>query len=167
MYPIKKWALTAAGAALACCALTAHAADWCGGGIWADAMLASQHIDPKESFNQFNPGLGAECWLNDSWAGTVGGFRNSLRRPSYYGGAIWAPEFLNWHGYVRLAAMGGLISGYNFGRWGFGHDHSIGPVLLPVLMAQYKHVGINVILVPPIPADQLPFTLGFQVKYKF
>lgn len=162
----KKWTRAAAVAACAFAAPAVHAADWCGNGIWADAMLASKHIDPKHSFNQFNPGLGVECWPNANWAGTVGGFRNSLRRPSYYGGAIWAPEFTYW-GPVRLAAIGGLISGYNYGRWGFGHDHTIGPVLLPVLMMEYKHVGANVILVPPIPADELPFTFGFQLRYKF
>jgi len=26
---------------------------------------------------------------------------------------------------------------------------------------------LNVILVPPIPDDNLPFTLGFQAKYRF
>ena len=129
-------------------------------------MLASKHIDPKQSFNQFNPGLGIECWPASNWALTGGGFFNSLRRPSYYGGALWAPEFLHW-GYVRLAAMGGVISGYNYGRWGIGPNHSIGPVVLPVLMGEYHHVGANVILVPPIPQDRLPFTLGFQVRYKF
>ncbi len=87
-------------------ASTAHAADWCGGGVWADAMLGSYHIDPDPGthFNEFNPGLGVECWFNGQWGATVGGFRNSLRRPSYYGGGLWAPEFAHW-GFVRIAAI--------------------------------------------------------------
>jgi hypothetical protein len=28
-------------------------------------------------------------------------------------------------------------------------------------------VGANLIVIPPIPSDNLPFTLGFQVKVKF
>src|SRR3954447_23607081 len=66
----------------------AHAGNWCEGGVWVDAMLGSYHInpDPDKHFEQFNPGLGVECWLNNQWALTAGGFRNSLRRPSYYGG---------------------------------------------------------------------------------
>ncbi|MBP0592329.1 hypothetical protein J8I87_21865 [Paraburkholderia sp. LEh10] len=146
----------------------ARAADWCSGGVWVDAMLASYHIDPDPGtdFEQFNPGLGVECWLNGQWALTAGGFRNSLRRPSWYGGAVWAPEFVHW-GFVRLAAIGGIISGYNYGSWGLGHNHTIGPVVAPIVMVEYKRVGANFILVPPIPSDNLPFTIGFQVKVKF
>ncbi len=145
--------------------MSAHA-DWCNGGLWIDAMIGSHHIHPKQSFEDFNPGLGAECWLNGQWAVTAGGFRNSLARPSWYGGGVWAPEFAHW-GFVRLAVMGGLISGYNYGRWGFGHDHSIGPVAAPIVMTTYKRVGVNFILVPPIPSDNLPFTIGFQFKVRF
>ena len=27
--------------------------------------------------------------------------------------------------------------------------------------------GVNFILIPPIPSDNLPFTVGFQAKYRF
>jgi len=149
-------------------ATAAHAADWCKGGVWADVMLGSYHInpDPNEHFNQFNPGLGVECWLNNEWALTAGGFRNSLSRPSWYGGGVWSPDFTHW-GFVRLSVIGGIISGYNYGNWGLGHDHTIGPVVAPLLMFEYKRVGANVILIPPIPSDNLPFTIGFQLKVKF
>jgi hypothetical protein len=138
-------------------ASTAHAADWCGGGVWADAMLGSYHIDPDPGthFNEFNPGLGVECWFNGQWGATVGGFRNSLRRPSYYGGGLWAPEFAHF-GFVRIAAIAGIISGYNYGNWGLGRNHTVGPVAAPIVM-----------FIPPIPSDNLPFTIGFQVKVKF
>jgi hypothetical protein len=146
----------------------AQAADWCSGGVWADVMIGSYHIDPDPGtdFEQFNPGLGVECWLNGQWALTAGGFRNSLRRPSWYGGGVWAPEFVH-YGFIRLAVIGGIISGYNYGNWGLGHDHTIGPVVAPIVMLEYKRVGANIIVIPPIPSDNLPFTLGFQVKYKF
>ena len=165
---IKKLKAAMAAAMLLGAAAHAQAANWCGAGLWADAMVASYHINPDKDkdFEQFNPGLGVECWPSDQCALTVGGFRNSLRRPSWYGGAVWAPEFLHW-GFVRLAAMGGIISGYNYGNWGLGHNHSIGPVAAPVVMFAYKRVGMNVIVVPPIPSDDLPFTLGFQLKVRF
>ncbi|WP_174770023.1 hypothetical protein [Paraburkholderia hayleyella] len=147
-------------------ASNAQAANWCKGGIWFDAMLGSYHIHPKKDFEQFNPGLGVECWLGSEWAVTGGGFRNSLRRPSWYGGMVWAPEFAHW-GLIRLAAMGGVITGYNYGNWGLGRNHTIGPVLAPLLMVEYKRVGMNIILIPPIPSNDLPFTAGFQVKVKF
>jgi hypothetical protein len=34
-------------------------------------------------------------------------------------------------------------------------------------MATYTRVGVNFILVPPIPSDNLPFTIGFQLKVGF
>lgn len=165
---IKKLKVAIGGAMLLGAAIHAQAADWCGAGLWVDAMVGSHHINPDRGtdFEQFNPGLGVECWPSDQWGLTVGGFRNSLRRPSWYGGAVWAPEFLHW-GFVRLAAMGGIISGYNYGNWGLGRNHSIGPVAAPVLMVAYRRVGVNVIVIPPIPSDDLPFTLGFQVKFRF
>jgi hypothetical protein len=149
-------------------ASSAQAADWCNGGVWVDAMVASYHVDPDKdtNFEEFNPGLGVECWLGNEWAVTAGGFRNSLRRPSWYGGGVWAPEFTHW-GFVRLAVMAGIISGYNYGNWGLGRNHTVGPVAAPIVMFEYKRVGANVILVPPIPSDNLPFTLGFQLRVKF
>jgi hypothetical protein len=149
-------------------ASAAQAGNWCEGGVWVDAMLGSYHINPEPNtdFEQFNPGLGVECWLNNQWALTVGGFRNSLRRPSYYGGGVWAPEFAHW-GIVRIAAIAGIISGYNYGNWGLGSNHTIGPVVAPIVMVEYKRVGANFIVIPPIPSDNLPFTVGFQVKVKF
>jgi hypothetical protein len=161
--PVRVLVLAVAGLAATA---TAHAADWCKGGIWVDAMLGSHHINADKSFKQFNPGLGVECWLGNEWALTAGGFRNSLARPSYYGGVVWAPELAHW-GIVRLAAMGGIISGYNYGDWGLGRNHTIGPVVAPLVMFEYKRIGANFILIPPIPSDDLPFTVGFQVKVKF
>ena len=152
---------------LACVPL-AHAGDWCGGGLWLDAMFASYYIDPDPGthFEEFNPGLGIECWLNGQWAVTGGEFRNSLRRPSWYGGGIWAPGF-SYFGWVRVAVMGGVISGYHYGNWGLGPRHTVGPVIAPIVMTSYRGVGLNIIVVPPIPSDHLPFTLGFQARLRF
>lgn len=141
-------------------------AAWCDDGLWIDAMIGSHHVHPDKHFQQFNPGIGAECWVAPQWAVTAGYFRNSLSKPSFYGGGVWSPEFLHW-GIVRLAAMGGLISGYDYGRWGIGHDHMVGPVAAPLVMLAYKRVGANFILVPPIPSSDLPFTIGFQLRLKF
>ncbi|WP_175940808.1 hypothetical protein [Caballeronia sp. BCC1704] len=168
LYPLRsRWstvALLIVSAAFAW-ASPANAA-WCDDGLWIDAMIGSHHFHPDKHFEQFNPGIGAECWLAPQWAVTGGYFRNSLSKPSFYGGGVWAPEFLHW-GFVRLAAMGGLISGYDYGRWGIGHDHMIGPVAAPLVMVDYKRVGANFILIPPIPSSDLPFTIGFQLRVKF
>jgi len=139
----------------------------CADGWWADLMLGSYHIHPYKHFDEFNPGIGLECAFTPQWAASVGYFRNSLDRPSFYGGAVFTPKITTWR-WVRLGAMGGIISGYNFGRFGFGsRDNGTGPVLAPTAIVQAGRFGMNFILVPPIPQDNLPFTVGFQAKYRF
>lgn len=143
-------------------------AGWCDQGLWVDAMVGSYHINADRSthFEEFNPGIGAECYFTPEWAATAGYFHNSLSRPSFYGGAVWAPEFAHW-GWFRIAAMGGLISGYDYGRWGIGHNRSVGPVLAPIVMTDFGRVGANFILIPPISSEKLPFTIGFQLRVRF
>ena len=144
----------------------ARAAALCPAGWWADVMLGSHHIHPEREFDQFNPGVGAECSITPQWAAAAGYFRNSLDRPSFYGGAIYTPEFAHW-GWFRFGAMGGIISGYNYGRFGLGGaNNGTGPVLAPLAITQFGRFAVNFILIPPIPADNLPFTVGFQVKYR-
>ncbi len=144
---------------------TAHAAPACGSGLWADAMLGSHHIKPDRYFEDFNPGLGIECGLRPDWALAGGYFRNSLLRPSFYAGAIYAPESLH-RGWVRLGAMGGVISGYNYGRFGVGDQHRTGLLLLPTAILGKGRFAANIILVPPIPQDDLPFTIALQAKFR-
>jgi len=84
-------------AALAAFGATSNvsAAGVCGDGLWADAMIGSYHVHPKKHFDQFNPGIGVECWVAPQWALTGGYFRNSLPRSRFMGG-VWAPEFAHW-----------------------------------------------------------------------
>ena len=62
--------------------------------------------------------------------------------------------------------MGGIISGYNYGQIGLGRDNRTGPVLAPTAITQFGRFGVNFILIPPIPSDHLPFTVGFQAKFR-
>jgi hypothetical protein len=34
-------------------------------------------------------------------------------------------------------------------------------------MAEYGRIGANIILIPPIPSSDLPFTIGFQLRVRF
>jgi hypothetical protein len=139
----------------------------CADGEWADLMVGSYHIRPYRHFDEFDPGVGVECAITRQWAASVGYFRNSLDRPSFYAGALYTPQFAHWR-WFRLGAMGGIISGYNFGRFGLGGPNNrTGPVIAPTAIAQFGRFGVNFILVPPIPEDNLPFTIGFQAKYRF
>jgi hypothetical protein len=144
----------------------AQAGKLCPDGWWADAMVGSHHIHPDRHFETFNPGVGVECSVTPQWAASFGYFRNSLNRPSFYGGAVYAPEFAHWR-WFRLGAMGGIISGYNFGRYGVGPNDGTGLVLAPTAITRFGRFGANFILIPPIHADNLPFTVALQAKYRF
>jgi hypothetical protein len=129
-------------------------------------MLGSYHIHPYRHFDEFNPGIGMECSFSQQWAGAAGYFRNSLDRPAFYFGGIYQPQFAKWKRF-RLGLMGGIITGYNFGRFGLGgQNNRTGPVLAPTAITQFGRFAVNFILIPPIPADNLPFTIGFQIKYR-
>ena len=151
---------------LAGCAIApAQAGSSCPQGLWADAMVGSYHIHPDRHFEDFNPGVGVECGLGPEWTASAGYFRNSLLRPSFYGGAIFAPESLRW-GAARLGAMGGVISGYNYGRFGVGENHRTGLILTPSIILERGRLGANIIVVPPISADHLPLTIGLQLRFR-
>jgi len=138
----------------------------CPKGWWVDLMIGSYHIHPNRQFDDFNPGIGLECALTPQWAVPVGYFRNSLDRPSFYAGALYTPKFARWR-WLRLGAMGGIITGYNYGRFGIGGSNNrTGPLLAPVAITQFGRFGVNIVLIPPIPQDNLPFTVGFQAKYR-
>jgi hypothetical protein len=141
-------------------------ADSCAGGWWADFMIGSHHIHPYRHFDDFNPGLGFECSIRPQWAAAAGYFRNSLDRPSFYAGAIFTPAISRWR-WFSVGAMGGVISGYNFGRFGIGSKNRTGAVLAPTAITQFGRFGMNFILIPPIRENNLPFTVGFQAKFRF
>ena len=144
----------------------AQAGALCPKGWWVDVMVGSYHIRPYRHFDDFNPGVGVECSVTPQWAASFGYFRNSLDRPSFYGGAIYTPEFAHWS-WFRLGAMGGIISGYNYGQIGLGRNNRTGPVLAPTAITGFGRFGANFILIPPIHANNLPFTVALQVKYRF
>jgi hypothetical protein len=129
-------------------------------------MIGSYHLKPQRSFDDFNPGIGFECGLSDTWEGAAGYFRNSLDRPSFYAGAFYWPAVARWRA-LRVGLIGGIISGYNYGGIGLGASNRTGPIFAPAAMLAVGRFGANAFLIPPIPADQLPFTLGLQLKMRF
>ncbi len=137
----------------------------CPYGITADLMLGAYHIHPDRKFDDFDPGIGIGCGVKGEWAATAGYFRNSVWRPSFYGGVVYTPERLHWD-WFRVGLLGGVISGYNFGSVGFGSKDRTGFILVPSAIVGRGRWSANFILVPPIPADHVPLTVGLQVKYR-
>jgi hypothetical protein len=164
--PANAWRALAVGIGWCFAAYSGYAASVCPYGTWADFMLGAYHVNPDKHFDDFDPGIGIECNFKPEWAASFGYFRNSLLRPSFYGGAVYAPESLHW-GWIRLGAMGGVISGYNYGRFGIGENQRTGLVLTPSAILDFGKFGANIILVPPIPPDHLPLTIGLQAKLRF
>lgn len=127
-------------------------------------MVGSYHIHPYRHFDDVDPGIGAECSVTTQWTAAIGYYRNSLDRPSFYGGAIFTPDFAAWS-VLRPGVMGGVVSGYNYGRYGIGSNRRTGPILAPTAVYRLGRFGANFILIPPIKSDNLPFTIGLQLKY--
>lgn len=159
------WRASVAMLASCWAAASALGGEACPYGTWADLMIGSHHINPDRHFEDFNPGAGVECGVRPEWTASAGYFRNSLLRPSFYGGAVYTPASLNW-GAARLGLMGGVISGYNYGRFGVGENHRTGLVLTPSAILDFGRVGANLIVVPPISADHLPLTIGLQLRIR-
>ena len=127
--------------------------------VWINPGFVSYHF-PKHglSFNNFNPGLGAE-WRQSSdvsWSG--GFFHNSDWARSYYAGAYWTP--LHWAGW-RWGAFVGLINGYPKML-----DGGVFPFLTPVATREWDQWGVGMSLLPDYE-NRLHGAFTVQVKYKW
>lgn len=85
---------------------------------WVNTGGVSAH--DRSGYNGVNPGLGLEARWSDTWAATVGQFRNSERRDSRMLAAIYTPWRVNVPvvGPVHTGALAGMADGYtaNQGR---------------------------------------------------
>ena len=110
------------------------------------------------SFNNFNPGLGAE-WRQSSEVSWSGGFfHNSDWARSYYAGAYWTPW--QWAGW-RWGAFVGLINGYPRML-----DGGVFPFLTPVATREWDQWGVGMSLLPDYE-NRLHGAFTVQVKYKW
>ena len=127
--------------------------------IWINPGFVSYHFPKHQlSFNQFNPGLGAE-WRQSSdlsWSG--GFFHNSDWARSYYAGAYWTP--FQWAGW-RWGAFVGLINGYPRML-----DGGVFPFLTPVATREWDQWGVGMSLLPDYE-NRLHGAFTVQVKYKW
>jgi hypothetical protein len=125
---------------------------------WVNAGFYSLHFKRDEGLQDFNPGLGVEWPLDDTFSLTAGAFYNSDRETSGYLGLYMMP--LRW-GPAKFGVVTGVFSGYPnyFGGRAF-------PAILPVVAIEGRNWGLNVALIPEIK-DQLHGAISFQLKYRF
>lgn len=125
--------------------------------VWLNAGFYTSHFDQDKGLRNANPGLGTEWALNDTFAFTAGGFKNSDHQHSNYLGVYVMPW--QWH-MLKVGAVVGVFDGYpkaNQGGWF--------PALIPVISLEGKRWGLNTAIIPTVQ-DKLYGGISFQVKYK-
>ena len=125
--------------------------------LWLNAGFYSAHFDSDKGLRNANPGIGAEYPLDDTWALTAGRFINSDNAHSNYVGAYYQPWTLAG---ARLGVVGGAFNGYPK-AWNGGWF----PAVLPVASWEGQHLGLNIVLVPPLK-DRLYGAVSFQLKWR-
>jgi len=133
---------------------------------WGNLNLASHHFGGEDdflaegdSFNEFNPGIGAEVQWQPRHAVAFGYFRNSVDENSLY--ALYHYTPLQLGRYVRAGAMLGVVTGYP----GY-NDGGIAPGGGLIAKIEGNRLGVNLIFLPRI-SEVTPNTLGLQVKLRF
>lgn len=125
--------------------------------IWLNAGMLSHHFESDKNFREDNNGFGVEVTLSPVSSVTAGYFRNSDNVDSNYLGWAWKPWTI---GPARFGLVAAFFDGYphvNKGGWF--------PAAFPVVSAQYKAVGVNLILIPTV-GDRLHGALVAQFKLR-
>lgn len=115
----------------------------------------SYHFDRSVHHNELNTGLGCVNEIDDQWRWTLGEYRNSNFRDSFFLSGTYMPWKLSEH--WSAGTQFGIISGYN---------NSIMPIAIPeVRYSPTKNFDINLGFIPPVSTSSglvgVYFTLGF------
>jgi len=112
----------------------------------------SKHIGTDKKYNENNAGMGyrsPEGWM-------VGGYQNSLNRPSFYAGREFQTDIIP--NKLAAALMVGGVTGY---------DKPINPLALPALVYKMdQDRSLAGTFVPPIKGVT-PATIALQLRKKF
>ncbi len=126
--------------------------------VWLNPGFYSYHFDRDKGLEDFNPGIGFEYPIDDTFSVTAGAFRNSDRDRSHYIGLYVMP--VEFHG-VKLGAVVGGFDGYANYRNG-----NLFPALIPTAAIEGKRWGLNIAIIPSYK-DRLYGALNLQLKYRF
>lgn len=126
--------------------------------VWLNPGFYSAHFDSNKGLRNANPGLGIEYAIDETYTLTAGRFLNSDNAHSNYLGTYY--QAWRW-GNFKWGVVGGVFNGYPK-----AFDGGWFPAVLPVMSWESQHLGMNVMLVPPLK-DRLYGAVSFQVKYRF
>lgn len=115
---------------------------------------ASYHFERDLGHNEFNYGLGYERDWDENISWSVGVYKNSIRRATFYGLANWYPWTLG--AGFRAGLSGGLMTGY--------HKSPVIGTLMPTLEWRGEHLAAQLYVVPTIK----PYVDGaFVMQFKY
>ena len=123
---------------------------------WLTSTVRSYHMERK-GYEEQNYGIGIERSLSGSASLALGVYRNSERRDSLYGAAVWCPVSVRW-GNWRGCGLAGGVTGYN---------ESVAPLAGLVLSYEGKEWGANLLILPNKKGDFTEGVMAFQVKFRW
>ncbi|HEY9772423.1 MAG TPA: hypothetical protein V6C81_01295 [Planktothrix sp.] len=128
-------------------------------GFWLELNGVSAHLQSakdfnRQSWNQKNVGVGLEYEFNRNSAVAGGVYDNSINKTTAYGLYMYTPLHA---GPMKFGVEGGIASGYN---------KTIVPLAAPIAEIEHKHLGANVLFIPPLK-NETPPVIGLQLKFKF
>lgn len=104
--------------------------------------LATYHVDRNQGYNEFNPGIYAECE-----GPTIGTYYNSIRRRSNYVG--WTEHF------GAFALTAGFVTGYDSRN------------AVPMLIPSVRISNVRIMFIPPVPKSDQPTTSAIHLAVEF
>ena len=141
------WAAIIAGVGLAAKALSAD---------WMTSTVRSYHMERK-GYEEQNYGFGVETDVSQRLRLALGFYRNSERRDSLYGAAVYCPFTSRW-GNWRGCGLAGGVSEYN---------DTVAPLAGLVLSYEGKEWGANLLIRPNKKGDFTEGVMAFQIKRRF
>ena len=123
---------------------------------WLTSTVRSYHMERK-GYEEQNYGLGVETEVTQRLRLALGVYRNSERRDSLYGAAVYCPVSVRW-GNWRGCGLAGGVSGYN---------DTVAPLAGLVLSYEGKEWGANLRILPNKRGDFTEGVMAFQIKRRF
>ena len=123
---------------------------------WATATVRSYHMERK-GYEEQNYGLGVETEVTQRLRLALGVYRNSERRDSLYGAAVYCPHYLRFSAW-RGCGLAGGVTGYN---------DTVAPLAGLVLSYEGREWGANLLILPNKKGDFTEGVMAFQVKRKW
>ena len=123
---------------------------------WITSTVRSYHMERK-GYEEQNYGIGIERSLFGNTSLALGFYRNSERRDSVYGAAVYCPFTSRW-GNWRGCGLAGGVTGYN---------ETVAPLAGGVLSYEGKEWGVNLLILPNKRGDFTAGVIAFQVKRRW